>query len=205
MESVKNHPFYRQAMDSEFGRFGRSAAANRYVGAGISGAAYGFGFGKDGLFNRSTFAASKFGRAGIVGRTALRSLGPVFTVHSAVSGYREGGLLGAARGVATATAVNFAWGMGAEAVSAVGGGALSVGVPLAMLAGVGYGTYKAIQFGNARIKKQRNLELGSPIVDPFGTAATMRQRSLQALQNSQFNGRSAFGSEAALMHMPVMR
>lgn len=209
MESVKNHPYYRSAMNSNIGRFGQAAAANKFINEGIHGAGWGFGFGKDALFNRSTLAgwkgAANMGKAKIIGRTAYRALGPALTIHAAVSGYKEGGITGAAKGIASTAAMNFAWSMGAQAVSSVGGSAMTVGVPLAVLAGVGYGTYKALQFGNARVRKQRNMELGSPIIDPFGNAATMRQRSLQALQNSQFNGRSAFGSEAALMHMPMMR
>ena len=193
MESVISHPFYKAAMSSKL------------LQEGAHGAAWGFGLGKDGLFNRSTFTASKFGNLGRIGRVGMRTLGPVGTVFGAVSGYKEGGITGAAKNLAIGAAVNFAWGMGAQAISAVGGSAMTVGVPLAVLSGVGYGTYKALQFGNARVRKQRNMELGSPIIDPFGTASTMRQRSLQALQNSQFNGRSAFSSEAALMHMPMMR
>jgi hypothetical protein len=52
----------------------------------------------------------------------------------------------------------------------------------------------------ARNKQVRGLELGGPIQDQFGTISTLRQRSLNALQNTHVNGRMAFGQEAALLH-----
>jgi hypothetical protein len=51
-----------------------------------------------------------------------------------------------------------------------------------------------------RNKQVRGLELGRPIQDQFGTISTLRQRSLNALQNTHVNGRMAFGQEAALLH-----
>ena len=52
----------------------------------------------------------------------------------------------------------------------------------------------------AKQKQVRGLELGAPMLDQFGTVATLRQRSLSAIQNSHVNGRMALGNEAALLH-----
>ena len=54
--------------------------------------------------------------------------------------------------------------------------------------------------GNAKLRQIKSLEMGSPIVDQYGSISTLRQRSLAALQNSHVNGRMALGNEAALLH-----
>ncbi len=203
------------------------------VRGGINEAKWAMGFGPSGLFNRSIFdplvagkgwmapigrraqakgyaAAFKHGSRATKGKFMLgaagRALGPAFVGYSAFAGYREGGIFGAIRGGSVATAESFAWGFAWKGATAIlGSTAIPVAVGVAAVAGLGYGTYKALEHGNQVMKKQRRLEMGSPIIDPFGTGATMRNRSLNALQNSQINGRSAFGSEAALMHVPTMR
>lgn len=67
-----------------------------------------------------------------------------------------------------------------------------------------YGTYKGVQKWSeasiARSKRARKLEFGGPTLDVFGNMATMRMRSLQALQRSSLNGRYSMGNEAAALH-----
>ena len=157
-----------------------------------------YGGGSRGLFHRSTLKAGKLGIAG-------RLLGPALTGAMMYQGYKEGGVMGALKEGAMMGATSFAWGAGMKAAGAVLGGAAPFVAVAAVGAAVGYGTYKALEHGNQKMKRMRRLEMGSPVVDPFGIGATMRQRSLSALMQSQINGRSAIGQEAALMHMPVMR
>ena len=105
------------------------------------------------------------------------------------------------------------WGARAAGVGfgAVTGGLAAVGMalinPWAMaIAGGIYAVEQALEFyddGNRAIARQRmvnDLEMGSPVMDQFGTISTLRQRSLSAIQNSHVNGRMALGNEAALLH-----
>lgn len=152
----------------------------------------------------SMHAARKLGWKGSIkgaGKAAFGGLGLAFTAFSVYQGYQEGGALGAARGgaeaIATSTIANVAF-------RAVGLAA----TPLAVVAGVaaaGYGAYRFGEASRAHGKRMRNLEMGSDLVDSFGTMSTMRQRSLNALQSTHLNGRMGFGNEAALMHVPMMR
>lgn len=163
-------------------------------------------YGRAGKHVGKAFSRAGWGaRAGFVGKTAARALGPAFVAYSAYAGYKEGGVWGATKEVATTLAFGFAISAGLSAAGITASAAAAVAVPAAIIAGAGYATYKALEAGNAKIDKSRSLEMGSPLVDPFGTAATMRQRSLQQLMFSQINGRSAFGTEASLMHIPMMR
>jgi hypothetical protein len=140
-------------------------------------------------------------RMALGGSLAARSVAPAFFAYGMYQGYREGGVGGAIKGGAESLAWQYAISAGIKAASAIAT-PLAIG---AAIAGVGFGSYKLLQAGNARMKRTRRLEMGSPMIDPFGNAATMRQRSLQALMGSQINGRSAFGSEGQLMHVPTLR
>jgi hypothetical protein len=55
------------------------------------------------------------------------------------------------------------------------------------------------------MKKHARLEMATPLIDQFGTVATMRQRSLQAINNSKINGRTALGAEGLLTYSPYAR
>jgi hypothetical protein len=200
--------------------------------AGVTEVKFGFGFGKEGLFSRSTldplikkgslmptgrmaqargyaaaFRNAPKGATGAVARRAgMRALGPAYMAYSIGTGYKEGGVFGAVKSGLTTSAEFAVWGMARHAAGALlGSAATPIALGVAAVAGIGYGSYKALEHGNKVRKRLRKLEMGGPVVDPFGTGATMRNRSLNALQNSQINGRSAFGSEAALMHVPTMR
>lgn len=52
-----------------------------------------------------------------------------------------------------------------------------------------------------RGRKLREMEMGGNFHDPFGTAYTMRQRSLQGIQKSHINARNALGNEAFYSHV----
>ena len=148
---------------------------------------------KGGIFAGGKGIAGK--SLGLLGRAGF----PLFAAFSAYSGYKEGGVLGAARNVA---------------VDALSWGAMRAGFTMltnpvvlgaAAIAGAGYGVYRLGEAARKHERGVRRLELGADVVDRFGTLSTMRQRSLQAIQNSHLSGRSALGNEALLLSVPYMR
>lgn len=149
---------------------------------------------------RGAFASKPIATSLHVG---MRALGPLFTLSAMRTGYRNGGIRGAVSGGISSVAEQYAFGIAQHALIDMGG-LSTLGFAAVGAAGV-YGAYKVLQAGRATYRKTRAMEKGGPFLDPFGNSATMRQRGLQALQSSQLNGRSAFGTEAQLMHMPAMR
>lgn len=124
---------------------------------------------------------------------AFRALGPAMVAHSIYKGYQEGGILGAAKSGATELAFWGAFEVGASIITN------PVTIAGAGIAAAGYGYYKAGEASRKHRKRLRNVEMGSDLVDRFGTMTTMRQRSLAAIQNTHINGRGALGSEAAIL------
>jgi len=140
-------------------------------------------------------------RMAMGGSLLMRSLAPAFTVMDVYRGYQEGGVSGGVIGGVKSLALQYAVGVGLRTAGILG-------TPLAVAAGVGaaaFGGYKMLEAGEARTRRTHRIEMGKPMMDPFGNAATQRQRSLQLLTNSQINGRSALGTEAALHHISVLR
>jgi len=81
-------------------------------------------------------------------------------------------------------------------------GALAGGVAAMMGATMLYDTVasaprKMIERG----RRLREMEMGGNFHDPFGTAYTMRQRSMQGIQKSHINARNALGNEAFYSHV----
>jgi hypothetical protein len=146
-------------------------------------------------------AARSAGQMGsFVSKRAFAGLGLLWSGYSIYQGFQEGGITGAVKRA------------GEEALTA---GAFNVGLKLAgglvnpwaigaaTAVGIGMSGYQVGESARANGKRIRNLEMGGEVMDRFGTIATMRQRSLQALQNSHLNGRMALGNEAALIHNPA--
>lgn len=143
------------------------------------------------------------GTGAFISRWASRA----FLGFSVLQGYSEGGISGAVLGGATHLATSYL----------MGGVLGSMGTPLALgmgMAGIGLGLHfmgggKVRDFFRPYVydymKKQSRLEMSTPVMDDFGTVATMRQRSLMAIQNSRLNGRTALGQEAALSFQPIFR
>ena len=122
-----------------------------------------------------------------------------YMLYETMQGLRQGGIGGALRAGGKVIKQNVIWDVGMHLASKAGVGALAVGGAAV------YGYYQFASAGREYAEGLRNMEMGSPIVDPFGTAATMRQRSLNALQNTHINGRMALGNEAILMHEGAYR
>jgi len=142
-------------------------------------------------------------------------MGKAFVGLAAYEGYKEGGAWGAVKGGASSYGTAYASGIAWHAAKAyVATPAFYAAGFAALGAAASYGAYRAFGGTNARLfrpwvkdhmKKNAELEMGAPITDDFGTVATMRQRSLQAIQNSRINGRTALGNEAGLMYSPYFR
>jgi len=133
----------------------------------------------------------------ILGKALPGGLGLAATGYFAYSGYQEGGALGAVKGVGESIAWTTAFKLAGGLANPVIGGAAIVGA-------VGLGIYAYGEASQAHVKKLRDIEMGGTgaIMDAIGSmpAATMRQRSVLALQNTHINGRMAMGNEALYMH-----
>lgn len=151
--------------------------------------------------------AGKWGQAqGLLGKWAGRA----FIGYSAYQGFKEGGVGGAAMGVGTHMATTYAFGAAWGAVK-TGAAALAASPALPIVAGVAaiagataYSYRRELMrpYVNAHMKKHAKLEMGTAPLDPYGNVSTMRQRSLQAINNSHLNGRVALGNEANIMYTP---
>ena len=140
-----------------------------------------------------------------------KALGRGFLGASAYYGYQQGGVQGAVVETGKHLAMTYAMGAVLKAVGVGAGAGLAVGAGVATIGGLAAGYHFATGGSIAdaarpwmadHARRQAGLEMGSPIVDNFGTTATMRQRSLSAIQNSRLNGRTALGNEAALSYQP---
>jgi hypothetical protein len=133
-----------------------------------------------------------------------RALGLGFLGLEAYRGYQEGGMMGAVGQVAETAAINYAIG------AVIGTGALTALAATGLVAGAAYGTYAYNKYGSeiGRSYMLRHTQTefgGGGVPDQFGTAATMRRRSMAALQGSRINGNMALGNEAALTYTPYFR
>lgn len=168
-------------------------------------------------------AKFSFGFGKMAGKGVGRLLGPAMTLYAGYEGYKEGGAWGAAKGVASEVGTQYAIGAGLKgaaqmlkgpigypligAVGAIGVGL--AGWTAAWHGGLGTGAGVASPWQAAvrplvadYMRRHSEVEMGRPIVDQYGTLATMRQRSLAAIQNSKINGRSVIGNEATYRFRP---
>lgn len=202
-------------MGSRFSRFTNNTLVGRSLKYGTmeSFGVYVEGFGKEaqpkGFLGRKMWgadvAAYKAGQKGLVrtaGAMAMRALPLAFTAHFMYEGYKQEGVWGMAKAGVESAAYSAAF---HYVGAAIGGTAMMVGMgALAAGAAAGYAGYALGEAGRAHAKGLRQLEMGQQdqIQAALGSAgaATMRQRSLTALNNTHLNGRMALGSEAFLMH-----
>jgi hypothetical protein len=155
--------------------------------------------------------------AGGVAKSAVglgfRMLGPAFMGLSAYWGYQENGVAGAATGVATHLGASYVFGhmFGGGGVYAAAGIAGAVGFTnelgkLMKDPENYFSLRRMVRDKTSRFLRQhKGIELGAPMVDNFGNASTMRQRSVNAIMNSRLNGRTALGHEATLSYQPYFR
>jgi hypothetical protein len=141
-----------------------------------------------------------------------RALGGGFAAYSMYQGYKKEGAWGATKALGETALQGYAWGVANYVAGgvlssglAVGAGAVAGGALGSMAAGINPLRFITRPLASAHAAKQARVNMGTPVVDQFGTVSTMRQRSLQAIQNSKVNGRNALGNEAGLMYSPYMR
>jgi hypothetical protein len=145
-----------------------------------------------------------------------RGLGLAYLGYQAYQGYQEGGIPGAAKEVAYGAAETYALGAGIKALGIGAGWGAGLLGGAAVFGGFFFGMESARQginpfqmavrpFVQEHMKKHAILEMGSPINDQFGTLATMRQRSLMAMQQSKITARGALGMESSRRYIPYMR
>jgi len=168
------------------GAFGSAwRSAGKYMGSsmharGARWAAEGYGLGK---------GMGMFGRA----------LGLGFLGLEAYSGYQREGAWGAAKGVASGAAMSYAMGavLGSAALPvALGVGAIGGGIMLNKFAA---GKGRSTMLGHKR------TEFGAGVSDQYGTVATMRRRSIMALNESRISGGMGIGNEAMRQYQPYFR
>lgn len=156
--------------------------------------------------------------AGPVGRIGIGALALYTMHHAGRENQRKGGsyLWGAGKQGVEYAAQNYAIGAGMRALGLtghVGAIATGVGVGVAAIAGTTYASATGINPITAALRPlvynkmmmHGKLEMGHQVADPYGNAATMRQRSLAAMQDSKFNGRTALGNEATYMYRSYFR
>lgn len=107
-----------------------------------------------------------------------------------------GTLLGKIPHVGGVMATTYSVGLGVGAA-----GALGVGMAAATTMGPVYAAYKATQFGAQYHNQRRNINTAGDL-SAFMTnnASTQRARSVQAINRSHINTRSALGLEATFLH-----
>jgi hypothetical protein len=137
-----------------------------------------------------------------VGRVGL---GPSMLGISAYLGYQEGGTWGAAKAIAKDISYAYIWGHTIKPILPYAAAGTVIGGVAAYSAGL-----RPMHIVRPMVKKHMlkhiGLEMGSPNIDPYGTGATMRQRSLMAIQNSRLgNARTGLGSEAFLLQQNYWR
>lgn len=135
---------------------------------------------------------------------ALPGMGLYFMGKAGITGFKEGGVTGAATGMAGEAAFWVGTTMAFRALANPVGLAAVAGT--AATAAAGYGLYKAGEASWQYHLKSLPLETtGSLSAFQTSGAATMRQRSVMNIQRSHLNARSAFGNEAQYAHIARYR
>lgn len=146
----------------------------------------------------------------------VKGLGLGYLGYRAVSGYREGGIAGAAGNVAMGAAENYAFGAALKILGLTSGGLLAGGAAAGTIAGgllsmeaarqgTSVGAMMSRPYVREHMKRRAKLEMGSPIQDSVGMVSTMRQRGIQAMRQSKITARSALGMESSRRYIPYLR
>lgn len=177
------------------------------VGAGVGAMVYGvtdsplLGLGA----GVGAVMASKASVKGVFG-AGMKALGPLFVGAQVVQGWQEGGLGGAVGALGKGTLEWGLWNVGFKALSvafkgsmAGVGTALSVALPLAVVAGA---AYMGGKYFSARGRRAVESEFtGDTAAFQTQAAYSMRQRAVQEISRSHTNSRTILGNEAQLMHL----
>jgi len=123
---------------------------------------------------------------GGLGKAAMTGLGVGTFQKAAIKKGSKSGIIAARYALGAGTVIG--GGAGFLAAAAVTG---------AMYDFVTTAPRKAMEYG----RRLKQYETGGGFHDPFGTAYTMRQRSLREVQRSHLNARNALGNEAYYSHI----
>jgi hypothetical protein len=151
-------------------------------------------------------------------------IGPTGLALAAYGGYKEGGALGAGKEIGKSLLTSYAFGAITKGLRLGSVGADAAGFAIGVVIGtLGYQAGFAMTHTGGisnpynplaplvrpavanYMRAHRDLEMGGPVFDQFGTLATMRQRSISAIQNSKLNGRSVLSNEATYQYRPYFR
>ena len=141
---------------------------------------------------RTSINVGNIGRA--AGAAIFGAANLAYTGYTMYQGYQDNGVLGA--GYAAGESVFY---------SSLGRLAFTYAPTVATIgavAGAGYAGYQVGEAMQEKMRSLRRIEFGDNIAMRSAGAATTRQRSVMALQNTHLNGRMALGNEAMLIHNP---
>lgn len=170
-------------------------AVNAGMWSGVRGAALRT-FGEDGMASRMVTRGPLRTMGRGVGAGIGASIGHALGGASGIPGFETfgtmmGGLVG---GAPLRTIARHPVMMTAAGFAMLGGAAIST---------IGRGASEVIRMSNAHQKMRRSIQTdGSMAAFMTEGASTMRARSVQAIQKSHMNARSALGREANFMHYP---
>ncbi len=131
--------------------------------------------------------------AGMVGKGFGKAIWPALFLYQAATE----GVWSATKDAVVGGAM---WGAGKWALGRIAAGGVVGGLATAGAAAV-IGGRAALIAGRNYNREVRQASFGNAFNDVYGNAATLRQASIQAIQGSKINGRSALGMEANLMHL----
>jgi len=185
----------RQLVSQASPRTGIFGSARSYLGSGVH---------KAGMRGAASFTGLS---GGLTGNKLMKGL----MLHAMYKGYQKGGIGGAIGAGLDQAITGYAWdavmkatGMGKVAIAGLGAATIAGTISYAT-GGTNPLEFLARPYVKDHMKRHSQLEMGRPSVDQFGTLATMRQRSLAAIQNSRINGRSALGNEGQISYRPYFR
>lgn len=157
----------------------------------------------------SKSAARRGAAWSIAGRTVFKAIGPAFLAYAGYEGYKKEGAWGAVKGVGGALAETYLVGRAISAFGAPALGVLGAAAGASVLGAIAHDPDAFLSmkgwvrpWTSEYHKKTQGVQMGGEVVDPHGINATMRQRSMLAIQNSRMNARSGLGQEATLTFSP---
>jgi hypothetical protein len=135
---------------------------------------------------------AKFG-----GGMALRGAGILFSASYIAQGFQEGGITGGLSATVESAAMARLWHFGGKALMN------PLGIAAMATVGTAVAGYKFLQASQKNLRNLQKLEMvDNQLLGATRNAGayTMRQRSLQALQNTHINGRMSMGNEGFMHH-----
>jgi len=148
-------------------------------------------------------------RAGGFGTVLPAGIALYFAGKDAMAGYDENGIFGAITGAAKGYVTGA---MGSRVIGMSLLNPATAGLGAAVMGGLAYTGYKTFSVrseGNEYLRQKKmsmsGWQRGPSQAFSSSIAMTMRQRSIQAMENSKFNGMKSLGNESYMMSAPRSR